>query len=65
MVPSDILTQCSLLAQLHLATSDPYHIYARMYSSVVRTNYPHDRKGGGLIFCSINFWLNDSNFMSF
>ena len=26
-------------------------------------DYPHDRKGGDLVFCSIKFWLNDSNFL--
>ena len=24
---------------------------------------PHDREGGGLVFCPINFWLYDSNFL--
>ena len=26
-------------------------------------DYPHDRKGGGLDFCPIKFWLNNSNFL--
>jgi hypothetical protein len=26
-----------------------------------RHSDPHDREGGGLVFCSINFWHNDFN----
>ena len=31
----------------------------RTFSAERKWDYPHDREGGGLVFCPINFWRND------